>query len=89
MVVPGILSCASASANAAPRAYTGAARATGAGDEHERVTRDTRGAGFTTRFVGYEKTEVESSVDRSAWSVVKSSLIRFALLAESAMRGGS
>ena len=44
------------------RARTGAARATGAGDEHERVREFVRDAGFTTRFRGYETTELESSV---------------------------
>ena len=44
------------------RARTGAARATGADDEHERVREFVRGAGFTTRFVGYETTEVDTSV---------------------------
>ena len=44
------------------RARTGAARATGAEREHEQVREFVRGAGFTTRFVGYETTEVETSV---------------------------
>jgi alanyl-tRNA synthetase len=44
------------------RARTGSARATGADHEHEQVGRFVRGAGFTTRFVGYEKTEVKTSV---------------------------
>ena len=44
------------------RARTGSARATGADHEHEQVGRFVRGAGFATRFVGFEKTEVETSV---------------------------
>ncbi len=44
------------------RARTGAARATGAGHEHEQVHDFVRAAGFPTRFVGYETTEVETSV---------------------------
>ncbi len=44
------------------RARMGAARATGAGDEHERVREFVRDAGFVTRFVGYETTEADSSV---------------------------
>jgi alanyl-tRNA synthetase len=44
------------------RARTGAARATGADGEHEQVREFVRGAGFNTRFVGYETTEVGSSV---------------------------
>jgi alanyl-tRNA synthetase len=44
------------------RARTGAARATGAEDEHEQVREFVRGAGFVTRFVGYETTEADSSV---------------------------
>ena len=44
------------------RARTGAARAHGAEDEHEQVREFARDAGFQTRFVGYETTEVETSV---------------------------
>ena len=44
------------------RARTGAARATGSEDEHERVREFVRSAGFVTRFVGYETTEAETSV---------------------------
>ena len=43
------------------RARTGAARATGSEDEHEQVREFVRGAGFTTRFVGYETTEVRDA----------------------------
>jgi len=44
------------------RARMGAARATGAENEHDQVREFVRGAGFTTRFVGYETTNVASSV---------------------------
>ena len=44
------------------RARTGAARATGSEHEHEQVREFARGAGFPTRFVGYETTEIETSV---------------------------
>jgi len=44
------------------RARTGAARATGADGEHEQVREFVRGAGFPTRFVGYETTVIETSV---------------------------
>ncbi len=44
------------------RARTGAARATGADGEHERVREFVRAAGFPTRFVGYETTAVQTSV---------------------------
>ena len=44
------------------RARTGAARATGADGEHEQVREFARSAGFPTRFVGYETTEIETSV---------------------------
>jgi alanyl-tRNA synthetase len=44
------------------RARTGAARAHGAEDEHDRVAAFARDAGFKSRFVGYESTEVNTSV---------------------------
>jgi alanyl-tRNA synthetase len=44
------------------RARTGAARATGADEEHDEVREFVRDAGFVTRFVGYETTEADSSV---------------------------
>ena len=44
------------------RARTAAARAHGSENEHEQVTEFARQAGSTTRFVGYESTEVKTSV---------------------------
>jgi alanyl-tRNA synthetase len=44
------------------RARTAAARAHGSENEHEEVTEFARQAGSTTRFVGYETTEVKTSV---------------------------
>jgi alanyl-tRNA synthetase len=44
------------------RARTAAARAHGSENEHEQVTEFARQAGSTTRFVGYETTEVKTSV---------------------------
>jgi alanyl-tRNA synthetase len=44
------------------RARTGAARAHGAEGDHERVFAFTRGQDFATRFVGYETTDVKTSV---------------------------
>ena len=44
------------------RARTAAARAHGSENEHEQVTEFARQAGSTTRFVGYESTEVRTSV---------------------------
>ena len=44
------------------RARTAAARAHGSENEHEQVTEFARQAGLTTRFVGYETTEVRTSI---------------------------
>ena len=44
------------------RARTGTARAHGSENEHEQVMEFAREAGFPTRFVGYETTEVNTSV---------------------------
>ncbi len=44
------------------RARTGAARAHGAEHDHERVTAFSRDAGFQSKFVGYENTEVTTSI---------------------------
>jgi alanyl-tRNA synthetase len=44
------------------RARTAAARAHGSENEHEQVTEFARQAGTTTRFVGYETTEVKTSI---------------------------
>jgi alanyl-tRNA synthetase len=44
------------------RARTAAARAHGAENEHEQVTQFARRAGVVTRFVGYETTEVNTSI---------------------------
>jgi alanyl-tRNA synthetase len=44
------------------RARTGTATAHGSEHDHERVISFSRGAGFSTRFVGYETTEIETTV---------------------------
>ena len=44
------------------RARTGAARAHGTEDDHERVRAFSREAGFQSKFVGYESTEVATSI---------------------------
>ena len=44
------------------RARTGAARAQGSEDDHEAVLSFSRDAGFQSKFVGYENTEVNTSI---------------------------
>ena len=53
------------------RARTAAARAHGSENEHEQVTEFARQAGLTTRFVGYETTEVQTSVAAASAAMVR------------------
>jgi alanyl-tRNA synthetase len=63
------------------RARSGAATAHGSQDDHDVVRAFTREAGFETRFVGYERTEVEQVVEKVVVSPTRhnaSLLMKFA-----------